>query len=93
MSKNKMKELKELQQLIGRYSSAKTEIKEIDGELRVYVGGSLGLDGLSSIPEDFNPTVGGSLGLRGLTRMPEFHQESRNIKERVFYSRSNRNAN
>lgn len=31
-------------------------------------GGSLWLDGLTSIPEGFNPTVGGSLGLRGLTR-------------------------
>lgn len=28
------------------------------------VGGSLGLDGLTSIPEGFNPTVGGSLGLK-----------------------------
>ena len=30
-------------------------------------GGSLWLDGLTSIPEGFNPTVGGSLGLNGLT--------------------------
>ena len=31
-------------------------------------GGSLWLDGLTSIPEGFNPTVGGDLFLRGLTR-------------------------
>ena len=31
-------------------------------------GGSLWLNGLTSIPEGFNPTVGGSLGLNGLTR-------------------------
>ena len=31
-------------------------------------GGSLGLDGLTSIPEGFNPTVGGNLWLDGLTR-------------------------
>jgi len=35
------------------------------------VGGSLGLRGLTSIPEGFNPTVGGSLWLRGLTSIPE----------------------
>ena len=35
------------------------------------VGGSLWLDGLTSIPEGFNPTVGGSLWLRGLTSIPE----------------------
>ena len=34
-------------------------------------GGSLWLDGLTSIPEGFNPTVGGSLWLRGLTSIPE----------------------
>jgi hypothetical protein len=31
------------------------------------VGGSLDLEGLTSIPEGFNPTVGGSLDLNGLT--------------------------
>ena len=35
------------------------------------IGGSLGLDGLTSIPEGFNPTVGGDLWLRGLTSIPE----------------------
>ena len=34
-------------------------------------GGSLLLNGLTSIPEGFNPTVGGSLGLDGLTSIPE----------------------
>ncbi len=35
------------------------------------VGGSLYLNGLTSIPEGFNPTVGGSLCLNGLTSIPE----------------------
>ena len=34
-------------------------------------GGSLWLDGLTSIPEGFNPTVGGNLWLDGLTSIPE----------------------
>ena len=34
-------------------------------------GGNLWLDGLTSIPEGFNPTVGGNLGLDGLTSIPE----------------------
>ena len=34
-------------------------------------GGSLWLNGLTSIPEGFNPTVGGSLWLNGLTSIPE----------------------
>ena len=35
------------------------------------VGGSLSLNGLTSIPDGFNPTVGGSLLLDGLTSIPE----------------------
>ena len=35
------------------------------------IGGTLGLNGLTSIPEGFNPTVGGTLGLDGLTSIPE----------------------
>ena len=38
---------------------------------REKIEGSLGLNGLTSIPEGFNPTVGGSLGLNGLTSIPE----------------------
>ena len=38
---------------------------------REKVGGSLDLNGLTSIPEGFNPTVGGHLYLRGLTSIPE----------------------
>ena len=34
-------------------------------------GGDLWLDGLTSIPEGFNPTVGGNLWLDGLTSIPE----------------------
>ena len=35
------------------------------------VGGNLDLEGLTSIPEGFNPTVGGYLDLGGLTSIPE----------------------
>ena len=38
---------------------------------KTQIEGSLDLQGLTTIPEGFNPTVGGSLYLRGLTSIPK----------------------
>ena len=46
-------------------------LKELNRMVENSNGGSLWLDGLTSIPEGFNPTVGGSLWLRSLTSIPE----------------------
>lgn len=42
---------------------------------KLFVGGSLWLDSVTSIPQGFNPTVGGDLWLSGLTSIPQGIQD------------------
>ena len=54
-----------------RDNRMKYTLKQLNKMVEDSNGGSLGLDGLTSIPEGFNPTVGGSLWLNGLSSIPE----------------------
>ena len=45
----------------------KLTLEELNERVERSIGGDLCLDGLTSIPEGFNPTVGGSLYLDGLS--------------------------
>ena len=58
--------MKEIEEFCKRHTLT---IEQFNGTEKIESG--LGLDGLTSIPEGFNPTVGGNLYLNSLTSIPE----------------------